>query len=98
MMLQHSEPDDFVVCSGESHSVREFLEIAFSKLDLDPYKYTEIDKSLFRPSEVDHLKGDCSKIKRILGWEPEISFDGLVTAMINHDMELAKKELKMIGG
>ena len=98
MMLQHSEPDDFVVCSGESHSVREFLEIAFNKLDLDPYKYTEIDKSLFRPSEVDHLKGDCSKIKRILGWEPEISFDGLVTAMINHDMTLAQKELKMIGG
>jgi GDPmannose 4,6-dehydratase len=97
MILQHSEPDDFVVCTGESHSVREFLEIAFNKLDLDPYKYTEIDKSLFRPSEVDHLRGDCSKIKRILGWEPEISFDGLVTAMINHDMELAKKELKMIG-
>lgn len=98
MMLQHSEPDDFVVCSGESHSVREFLEIAFNKLDLDPYKYTEIDKSLFRPSEVDHLRGDCSKIKRILGWVPEISFDGLITAMINHDMELAQKELKMIGG
>lgn len=98
MMLQHTEPEDFVVCSGESHSVREFLEITFDKLGLDPYKYVEIDKSLFRPSEVDHLRGDYSKIKNILGWEPEISFDGLVSLMIEHDLELAKNESKFIGG
>lgn len=96
MMLQHDTPDDFVVCSGEAHSVRDFLEIAFDRLGLDPYKYVTIDESLFRPSEVDYLKGDCSKIKRILGWEPEISFNDMVTLMINHDLKLAEKELKML--
>jgi len=97
MMLQHTEPDDFVVCSGSAHSVRDFLEIAFNKLDLDPYKYLEIDKNLFRPSEVDYLCGDSTKIKNILGWEPEISFADMVSLMIDYDMALAEKELKYNG-
>jgi GDPmannose 4,6-dehydratase len=95
MMLQHDEPDDFVIATGESHSVREFLEIAFDKLGLDPYKYVEFDDSLKRASEVDFLQGDPSKIKRVLGWEPETTFDELVNLMVNHDLTLAEKESRM---
>ena len=98
MMLQHDEPDDFVIATGEAHSVREFLEIAFDKLGLDPYKYVEFDDDLKRASEVDFLQGDPSKIKRVLGWEPETTFEELVDLMIKHDMELAEKELRMKGG
>jgi GDPmannose 4,6-dehydratase len=92
MMLQHNEPDDFVIATGESHSVREFLELAFDKVGLDPYKYVEFDNNLKRASEVDYLKGDPSKIKRILGWEPETTFKKLVDLMVTHDMSLAIKE------
>jgi GDPmannose 4,6-dehydratase len=95
MMLQHDEPDDFVIATGEAHSVREFLEIAFDKLGLDPYKYVEFDDSLKRASEVDFLQGDPSKIKRVLGWEPETTFDELVNLMVNHDLTLAEKESRM---
>lgn len=95
MMLQHDEPDDFVIATGEAHSVREFLETAFDKLGLDPYKYVEFDDSLKRASEVDFLQGDPSKIKRVLGWEPETTFDELVNLMVNHDLTLAEKESRM---
>lgn len=95
MMLQHDEPDDFVIATGEAHSVREFLEIAFDKLGLDPYKYVEFDDSLKRASEVDFLQGDPAKIKRVLGWEPETTFEELVDLMVKHDMELAEKEARM---
>lgn len=98
MMLQHDEPDDFVIATGEAHSVREFLEIAFDKLGLDPYKYVEFDDSLKRASEVDFLQGDPSKIKRVLGWEPETTFEELVDLMIKHDMEIAQKESRMKDG
>ena len=98
MMLQHDEPDDFVIATGEAHSGREFLEIAFDKLGLDPYKYVEFDDSLKRASEVDFLQGDPSKIKRVLGWEPETTFEELVDLMIKHDMEIAQKESRMKDG
>jgi GDPmannose 4,6-dehydratase len=98
MMLQHDEPDDFVIATGEAHSVREFLEIAFDKLGLDPYKYVEFDDDLKRASEVDFLQGDPSKIKRVLGWEPETTFEELVDLMIKHDMEIAQKESRMKDG
>ena len=96
MMLQHNEPDDFVVATGETHSVKEFMEEAFNLLGLDPYKYVEIDKSLFRPSEVNYLLGDPSKIKKTLGWEPEISFKQLVKLMVEHDLKLAEQEKRLL--
>lgn len=97
MILQHSEPDDFVIATGDSHSVREFLEITFDKLGLDPYKYLVINKNLYRPSEVDYLHGDPTKINKTLGWYPEISFEQLVDIMLKHDMAIAEKELKYSG-
>ena len=93
MILEHDSPDDFVIASEEAHSVREFLEKSFSLLNLDPYKYTIVDPSYFRPSEVNYLLGDCSKAKKILGWKPTISFDELVKMMVYSDLELARKEL-----
>ncbi|MFM8402893.1 MAG: GDP-mannose 4,6-dehydratase, partial [Pirellula sp.] len=68
LMLQHHEPDDFVIATGETYSIREFLELVFSKLDLDWQKYVEIDPRYFRPAEVDLLLGDPSKANRLLGW------------------------------
>lgn len=94
MILQHSEPDDFLIATGESHTVKEFLELTFDKIGLDPYKYLIIDKDLYRPSEVNHLLGDPSKIKRVLGWEPQIKFKELVGMMIDNDMKIAEKELQ----
>jgi GDPmannose 4,6-dehydratase len=92
MMLQQDEPDDYVVATGETHSVREFLELCFSHLNLDYKDFVEFDTKYTRPSEVDVLLGDPSKAKEKLGWEPEVSFKGLVTMMLDHDLELAKRE------
>ncbi len=92
LMLQQDTPDDYVVATGETHSVREFLELCFSHLDLDYEKYVEFDTKYTRPSEVDVLLGDPTKAKQKLGWEPEVSFKGLVTMMLDHDLELAKRE------
>ena len=91
-MLQQPEPDDYVVATGESYSVREFLEEAFGLLDLDWRDYVEIDPRYFRPTEVDYLLGDPSKAKEELGWEPQISFKELVKMMVEHDLELARQE------
>jgi len=91
-ILQHREPDDFVIATGESRSVREFLDAAFSPLNLDWHKIVEIDPRYFRPSEVDHLRGDSSKAQRVLGWRPQTSFSEMVRLMIEHDMELARAE------
>jgi len=87
LMLQQDTPDDFVVASGETHSVKEFLEIAFQYLGLDYRNHLVIDKRLFRPSEVFVLQGDASKAKRLLGWEPKVSFSDLVKEMVDHDMK-----------
>jgi len=92
LMLQQEKPDDFVIATGETHSVREFAEMVFSKLNLDYKKYVEIDKRYFRPTEVDALLGDSTKARKILGWQPRISFDQLVDMMIASDMEMAQKE------
>ena len=91
-MLQQPEPDDYVVATGESYSVREFLEEAFGLLDLDWRDYVEIDPRYFRPTEVDYLLGDPSKAKKKLGWEPKVSFKELVKMMVEHDLELARQE------
>jgi GDPmannose 4,6-dehydratase len=92
MIMNAEEPDDYVVATGETHSVREFLEKTFSYLDLDWEEYVEIDPRYFRPAEVDLLLGDAGKARRQLGWEPKVTFDGLVKLMTDYDLQLAKQE------
>jgi GDPmannose 4,6-dehydratase len=92
MMLQADEPDDYVVATGETHSIREFLELAFGMLELDWKKFVEIDPRYYRPAEVDLLLGDASKAKKKLGWEPRVAFPELVRIMVEHDLELARQE------
>lgn len=92
LMLQQEKPDDYVIATGESHTVRDFVERVFSKLSLDWQDYVVIDPRYFRPSEVDFLWGDASKAKQQLGWEPRVTIDQLVDRMVEHDMELARQE------
>jgi len=92
LMLQQKEPGDYVVATGETHSVRELLEVAFSLLDLDYHDYVEFDPRYTRPSEVDVLLGDATKAREVLGWKPRVDFHGLVKMMIQHDLELARRE------
>jgi len=92
LMLQQDEPDDFVIATGETHSVRDFLEEAFGHLDLDYNDYVEIDPQLFRPTEVDALSGDATKARRVLGWEPRVTFAELVRMMTEHDLQNAQAE------
>ncbi|HVY36322.1 MAG TPA: GDP-mannose 4,6-dehydratase [Polyangia bacterium] len=87
MMLQQPKPDDYVVATGESHSVREVLDISFGALDLDWSKFVEIDPRYFRPTEVDHLHGDPSKAQKVLGWKPKVSFKQLIEMMVRADEE-----------
>jgi GDPmannose 4,6-dehydratase len=91
-MLQHDEPGDFVVATGEAYSVREFVEIAFAAANLDWQRYVEIDPKYFRPTEVDYLLGDASKARAVLGWEPKTTFKQLVQMMVNADIRLAEEE------
>ena len=91
-MLQHHEPGDFVVDTGEAFSVKEFLEETFSYLDLDWEKYVEIDPAYFRPTEVDYLLGDSTKARSTLGWEPKTNFKQLVRMMVDSDLRLAEDE------
>jgi GDPmannose 4,6-dehydratase len=92
MMLQAEEPDDYVVATGETHTVREFLEAAFSRAELDWKQHVEFDPRYLRPAEVPLLRGDASKAKRELGWEPQVRFEELVRIMVDADMELARRE------
>lgn len=92
LMMQHHTASDYVVATGETHSVREFLDEAFGRLDLDWQKYVEIDKRYLRPAEVDLLLGDPSRARRELGWTPKISFKELVRLMIESDLKLAERE------
>jgi len=93
LMLQQDKPDDYVVATGESHSVREVLDITFGALELDWKKYVEIDPRYFRPTEVDHLHGDPSKAKKMLGWNPKVSFRGLIEMMVKADEEDVRSSL-----
>lgn len=93
MMLQQAKPDDYVISTGVSISIRDFLELAFQYLDLDWSKYVETDPRLFRPAEVDHLEGDSTKAKTVLGWKPRTSVQDLVKLMVDSDLQLAKREL-----
>ncbi|HEB84654.1 MAG TPA: GDP-mannose 4,6-dehydratase [Bacteroidetes bacterium] len=92
LMLQQDKPDDFVIATGKSYSVQEFLEAAFARLNLDWRDHVEIDPRYYRPTEVHHLEGDPGKAKRVLGWEPKVSFEELVIMMVEHDLEEARKE------
>jgi GDPmannose 4,6-dehydratase len=92
LMMQHSTPSDYVICTGESHSIREFLDLAGAYCGLDWTHYVKTDPRYFRPTEVDHLQGDASKARRELGWEPKVTFDLLVKMMIEHDTEQARQE------
>ncbi len=92
MMLRQDRPDDYVIATGQMHSVREFLELAFDRVKLDWGKYVEIDPRYCRPAEVDVLCGDASKARRVLGWEPKVGFEELVAMMIDADLGRARKE------
>ncbi|HMP78158.1 MAG TPA: GDP-mannose 4,6-dehydratase [Pirellulaceae bacterium] len=92
LMLQHPEPEDFVLATGETHTISEFLDFSFEHVDLDWTKFVEIDKRYFRPSEVDLLLGDASKADRLLGWRPRVNCRELAQLMVDHDLELARQE------
>lgn len=92
MMLQHDTPDDYVLATGETYTIRQFLDYTFEYLELDWKDYVETDPRYFRPTEVDLLLGDCTKAKTVLGWEPETSCKELAELMVDHDLELARSE------
>ncbi|MEO6987441.1 MAG: GDP-mannose 4,6-dehydratase [Aquihabitans sp.] len=93
LMLQQDGPDDFVISTGETHSVREFCQLAFDRVGLDWEQYVKIDEKFFRPAEVDLLVGSPAKAKKVLGWEPTTSFPDLVTSMVDADMDLLSGKL-----
>ena len=97
LMMQQEGPDDYVIATGESHSVREFLERVFDRLKLDWRKYVETDPRFSRPSEVDELLGDASKARRVLGWAPKVNLDQLIEMMVDSDLELAERERRSLG-
>lgn len=92
LMLQQDEPDDFIVATGETHSIHELLEKAFTLVDLDYREFVEFDARYIRPAEVDVLQGDATRAREILGWKPEVTFHGLIEMMVEHDLELARRE------
>jgi len=92
LILQQEKPDDYVISTGECHSVKEFLDEAFSCLDLDWRQYVDTDAKYFRPTEVDLLLGDSSKARKILGWRPTVTFKQLVKMMVDSDLKLAEQE------
>jgi GDPmannose 4,6-dehydratase len=96
LMLQQEQPGDYVIGTGEAHTVREFVQLAFSSAGLDWQKYVEIDPQYFRPAEVDHLVADASKARRALGWEPTVTFPQLVRIMV--DADLTELETQLNGG
>lgn len=97
LMLQQDRPDDYVVATGESHSVREFLDLAASFHHMDWRKHVASDPRYLRPTEVDFLLGDTAKARAVLGWKPKVSFEELVRMMAEHDLELARQEQTLSG-
>ncbi|MBW8000422.1 MAG: GDP-mannose 4,6-dehydratase [Planctomycetes bacterium] len=92
LMMQQEQPEDYVIATGETHSVKEFLSEVFGYLELDWEKYVEIDERYFRPAEVDILQGDATKAKKQLQWEPKVTFSALAKLMVDADMKLAEQE------
>jgi GDPmannose 4,6-dehydratase len=93
LIMQQAEPADFVIATGESHSVREFLEEAFSRLGLRWQEHVDSAAELLRPAEADAEVGDSTRARQLLGWKPKVGFKELVHKMVDHDLELARKEL-----
>ncbi len=93
LMLQQESPEDYVIATGETHSVRRLLDIAFRQVGLNFQDYVEIDPELMRPAEVHHLRGDCSKARKKLGWRPEVTFENLVERMVESDLELVSRDV-----
>lgn len=91
MMLQHDQPDDYVLATNETHSIREFLDAAFSYVNLDWHDYVKFDERYLRPAEVELLIGDSSKARNVLGWKPSVSFDELVKLMVDSDLKLLEE-------
>jgi GDPmannose 4,6-dehydratase len=91
LMLQQPTPDDFVIATGETHSVRELCEVAFARAGLDWEQYVVVDKTHVRPAEVDYLLGDAGKARRVLGWSPKVSFRNLVEMMVDADVKLTRE-------
>jgi len=87
LMLQQDKPDDYVIATGESHSVRDLLDVCFGYLNLDWHDHVEISPFYFRPSEVEHLMGDASKAARELGWRPTVNFEQLIRIMVDADLK-----------
>jgi len=96
LMMQQERPDDYVVATGENHTVREFLDVVFDRLGLDPGRHLEFDPRFMRPAEVDVLIGDYAKARRVLGWEPKVKFEGLAAMMVDADLELAEREKRSL--
>jgi GDPmannose 4,6-dehydratase len=96
LMLQQNAPDDYVIATGESHSVRKFLDLAAGFAKLDWKRYVEIDPRYLRPTEVDFLQGNATKAHSVLGWRPEITFEELVRSMVEHDLDLALQEKTLL--
>ena len=96
LMLQQDDPEDFVISMNERHSVREFAELAFSKMGLEWEQYVEIDQRYFRPAEVELLQGDSTKARTKLDWKPKVSFDELVDMMLESDLHLARQERTLV--
>src|SRR5262249_26518322 len=96
LMLQQPQPDDYVIATGETHSVRDFLDEAFGYLQLDWKRFVEIDARYFRPTEVDLLLGDCSKARKKLQWKPKVNFRDLVRMMVDADLDEESKRLNGI--
>lgn len=97
LMLQQDTPGDYVIATGETRSVREFLEVAFNCVDLDYRDYVKIDPRYFRPAEVDLLLGDATKARETLGWKPQVSFEELTRMMVENDLEMAAREKTLQG-
>jgi GDPmannose 4,6-dehydratase len=91
LMLQQEKPDDYVIATGQTNSVRRLLEIAFERVGLDYRKYVETDEELLRPAEVHHLRGNYAKAQKMLGWQPRVNFADLIGMMIDSDLELLSK-------
>jgi GDPmannose 4,6-dehydratase len=95
MMLQQDEPDDFVIATGETHSVEEFLDVAFAEVGVSDWRrYVRQDPKFYRPAEVDYLIGDASKAREKLGWKPEVDFPSLVKMMVQHDLAVEAAQLR----
>jgi GDPmannose 4,6-dehydratase len=95
LMLQQDEPDDYVIATGQTRTVRELVELAFSVAGIDDWeRYVRVDPSFFRPAEVDLLVGNPAKARKVLGWEPLVDFEGLVTMMVEHDLQVEERRLE----